>query len=97
MFPQYLAPGERVAAEQPYRLITVRNERGEELAMYEYWLARTFFGLVAERRLKLSSGEQVVPIDDGSFMIALTGERLTRIAPPSAPSAFHRTKESSRS
>ena len=37
----------------------------DELAVYEYWLARTFFGLVAERRLKLPSGEQVVAVDDG--------------------------------
>jgi hypothetical protein len=73
-------------ADQPYRLITVRNESGDELAVYEYWLARTFFGLVAERRLKLSSGEEVVPVDDGSLMIARTGERLTRIALPSSRS-----------
>ena len=56
------------------------NESGDELAIYEYWLARTFFGLVAERRLRLASGEEVVPVDDGSFMVALTGEKLTLIA-----------------
>jgi hypothetical protein len=75
-----------VSAEQPYRVITVMNESGDELAIYEYWLARTFFGLVADRRLKLSSGEDVVAVDDGSFMIALTGERLTLIAARSSSS-----------
>ena len=68
-----------MSSEQPYNLIAVKNESGDELVVYEYWLARTFFGMVAGRRLKLSSGEEVVPVDDGSFMIALTGERLTRI------------------
>jgi hypothetical protein len=68
-----------VSSEQPYNLIAVKNESGDELVVYEYWLARTFFGMVDRRRLKLSTGEEVVPIDDGSFMVALTGERLTRI------------------
>jgi hypothetical protein len=75
-----------VSAEQPYRVITVMNESGDELAIYEYRLARTFFGLIADRWLKLSAGEEVLPIDDGSFMIALTGERLTLIAARSSSS-----------
>ena len=76
-------------AERPYRIITVRNERGDELVVYEFWLARTFFGLVAERRLKLSSGEQVVPVDDGSFLVALTGERLTRVTAGASATGSH--------
>ena len=68
-----------MSSEQPYSLIAVKDESGDELLVYEYWLARTFFGMVARRRLKLSSGEEVVPVDDGSFIIALTGERLTGV------------------
>jgi len=56
------------------------NENGDQLAMYEYWLTRTFFGKVSGRRLRLSSGEEVVPVYDGSFMVALTGEKLILVA-----------------
>jgi hypothetical protein len=66
--------------------IAVRNESGDELAVYEVWNARALFGLIVERRLVLSSGERVVPVDDGSFMIADTGERLTRITASSSTS-----------
>jgi hypothetical protein len=72
-----------LSAEQPYRVIAVRNECGDELVVYEYWLTRTFFGMVAGRRLKLSSGEEVVPVDDGSFMVAKRGGDLHLL--PGAP------------
>lgn len=65
-----------MSAGQPYRVITVKDESGEELAVYDYWPARTFFRGVAQRRLRLPSGQQVVPVDDGSFMVAATGQRL---------------------
>ena len=65
-----------MSAERPYRVIAVKDENGDELAVYDYWPARTSFGRVAQRRLKLPSGQQVVPVDDGSFMIAATGQRL---------------------
>ncbi len=71
-----------MSAEQPYRVIAVRNECGDELVVYEYWLTRTFFGMVAGRRLKLSSGEEVVPVDDGSFMVANRGETYTYYQAP---------------
>lgn len=73
-----------MSAEQPYRIITVRDENGDELTVYEIWCNRSFFGLVAERRFELCSGEQVVAVDDGSFIVAFTGERLTRVSVPKA-------------
>ncbi len=68
-----------MSAEQLYRVITVNDESGDELAVYDYLLARKLFDRVAQRRLKLPSGQQVVPVDDGSFMIAATGQRLVPV------------------
>ena len=67
------------------RAIPVRDANGDELTLYEYRQFvphLTMMGLNRAggmKRLALDTGEEVKRIDDDSFVIVATGERLTRI------------------
>lgn len=58
------------------RSIRVRDRNGEELTVYEF-RDRRFLGSV--RRLKLCTGELVEQIDEKTFAVALTGEKMSLI------------------
>ena len=58
--------------------IPVTDRNGNPLIIYEIWGRRSLFGLVAQHRLELSTGELVEEIDEDSFIVVATGERLTR-------------------
>ena len=66
--------------------IPVRDSNGDELIVYEYrdFVPHlTFLGLSrgeGHQRFALDTGEVVVRIDDDTFVIAATGERLSRIS-----------------
>jgi hypothetical protein len=59
--------------------IPVRKANGEQLIVYELWGEPWLFGLIADYRLELSTGEAIELVDENSFVIVRTGERLTRI------------------
>ena len=67
------------------RTIPVRDGHGDELTLYEYQQFVPYLVMMGinraagARRWVLDSGEDVMRIDDDNFMIAATGERLTRI------------------
>jgi hypothetical protein len=67
------------------RAIPVRDAHGDELTLYEYQIFvphLTTMGLkrgAATTRLALDTGEEVRRVDDDTFVIVATGERLTRI------------------
>ena len=59
--------------------IAVRRANGDQLTVREIWGEPRLFGLIADYRVELSTGEAVEPIDENTFMIVATGERLTRM------------------
>ena len=67
------------------RAILVRDSHGDELTLYEYgarvpYLARLGLGRGGgTTRLALDTGETVERVDDDSFVIVATGERLVRV------------------
>lgn len=58
------------------RSIRVRDRNGDELTVYEF-RDRRFLGSV--RRLKLCTGELVEQIDEKTFAVALTSEKMSLI------------------
>jgi hypothetical protein len=71
--------------EEVIEAIPVRNAMGDELLVYEcqdFVPHLTSLGLRREpghKRLVLATGEKVTRVDDVTFVIAATGERLSRI------------------
>ena len=59
--------------------IPVKKANGEELIVYEVWGEPRLFGLIADYRLELSTGETIELVDENTFVIVRTGERLTRV------------------
>jgi hypothetical protein len=59
--------------------IPAKDRNGNRHVIYEIWGPRSLFGLVAQHRLELESGELVEELNDESFIVVATGERLTRI------------------
>lgn len=59
--------------------IPAEDRNGNQITIYEIWGPRRLFGLVAHHRLELDTGELVDELDEDSFVIVATGERLTRI------------------
>jgi hypothetical protein len=67
------------------RAIRVRDANGDELTLYEYQQSASYLvmmGLnrVPATRLALDTGEEAERVDDDTFTILATGEKLTRIA-----------------
>lgn len=67
------------------RAFRVKDANGDELTLYEYGQAplhRKLLGLNRNvaTRLALDTGEEVTWIDDDTFAIIATGERLMRIS-----------------
>jgi hypothetical protein len=67
------------------RAIRVRDANGDELTLYEYRQGPAGFKILGlnrtgATRLALDTGEEVKRLDDDSFAIVATGEKLTRIA-----------------
>ena len=58
------------------RSIPVMDANGDELTVYEIRHRRL---LRTVRRLKLCTGEPVEALDDETFLVAGTGERLVRV------------------
>ena len=59
------------------KAIPVRNANGDQLTLYEF---QDWQYLSKVRRLKLCTGELVESVDEATFKIVGSGERLTRIA-----------------
>jgi hypothetical protein len=86
-------PRHTVRAESPWganqlddviRAIRVRDANGDELTLYEYRQAasaRTILGLNRNgaTRLALDTGEPAERVNDETFVIVASGERLARI------------------
>ena len=67
------------------RAIRVKDANGDELTLYEYEQAASYLimmGLnrVPATRLALDTGEETERVDDDTFVIVATGERLMRVA-----------------
>ena len=67
------------------RAIRVMDANGDELTLYEYeqpasYLARLGLNRVPGTRLALDTGEEAERVDEDTFVIVATGEKLTRIA-----------------
>jgi hypothetical protein len=71
--------------EEVVEAILVRDAKGDELTLYEYQQFvphLTSLGLLrgaGHKRLVLDTGETVSRLDQHTFLIVPTGERLTRI------------------
>jgi hypothetical protein len=59
------------------RSIPVEDENGDQLVVYEFQERRFLFWKV--RRFELDTGEFVRLVDEARFVVAATGERLSRI------------------
>ena len=59
-----------------FKAIPVRDENGDHLTVYEFRDGRFMRKL---RRLRLCTGELVERINEDTFAICATGERLARI------------------
>lgn len=62
-----------------FTTIPVRDERGDQLTLYEIRERAGPFRLFRRKRLTLCTGEAVRSLGRGRFIIDATGERLTRI------------------
>ena len=68
------------------RAIPVRDAHGDELMLYKYEVSGASpatmgsSGSGAATRLALDTGEAVWRVDDDNFVVAASGERLTRVA-----------------
>ena len=58
------------------RSIPVLDAQGVEIAVYEFQDKRF---LRKVRRMKLDTGELVEPVDENTFAVVGTGEKLTRV------------------
>ena len=58
------------------RSIRVRDANGDELIVYEIRVRKW---LRTVRRMKLCTGEHVEPLDDETFVLPATGEKLVRV------------------
>ena len=66
------------------KAIRVRDANGDELTLYEYerstsYLVRMALNRVSPTRLALDTGEEAERVDDGTFVLVRTGEKLARI------------------
>lgn len=66
------------------RAIRVRDANGDELTLYEYErsassLVRMALNRASPTRLALDTGEEAERVDDDTFVIVATGEKLIRI------------------
>jgi hypothetical protein len=61
-----------------FHTIPVIDRNGDELLVYEIIERRFFFGLIVKKRLALCAGERVEKLDDRTFVVVATGERLIR-------------------
>jgi len=66
------------------RAIRVRDANGDELTLYEYGrstssLVRMALNRVNPTRLALDTGEEAERVDDDTFVLVASGERLIRI------------------
>jgi hypothetical protein len=48
------------------------------MTVYEIWDNPRLFGIIAERRFQLCTGEAVEPLCAETFVVAATGEKLCR-------------------
>ena len=62
-----------------FKIIPVRDERGDQLTLYEIRERAGPFRWFVRKRLTLCTGEAVRSLGRGRFVIEGTGERLTRI------------------
>ena len=62
-----------------FKTIPVRDERGDQLTLYEISERAGPFRLFVRKRLTLCTGEVVRSLGRGRFIIEATGERLTRL------------------
>ena len=62
-----------------FKTIPVRDERGDQLTLYEIREPAGPFRLFVRKRLTLCTGEAVRSLGRGRFTIEGTGERLTRM------------------
>jgi hypothetical protein len=70
---------EDVTLQKLVRTIAVRDANGDEMTLFEYRELRSVFSYARKSgHLRLCTGEEVRPSRGNSFMIAETGERLTR-------------------
>ena len=66
------------------KAIRVRDANGDELTLYEYerstpYLVRMALNRVSPTRLALDTGEEAERVDDDTFVLVRTGEKLARI------------------
>jgi hypothetical protein len=67
------------------RAIRVRDAHGDALMLYEYQQAGPYLEVMGSSRdggttrLALDTGEEATRVDDDTFVLVATGERLTRI------------------
>ena len=59
------------------RSIRVRDARGDELILFEF--KRSYLRALARRRMMLDSGEVVKQVDEDTYQIVSTGEKLFRV------------------
>jgi hypothetical protein len=62
-----------------FHTIPVIDRNGDQLIVYEIVEGRSFFGLFKKNRFALCAGERVQQLDDETFVVVGTGERLTRV------------------
>jgi hypothetical protein len=62
-----------------FKTIPVRDERGDQLTLYEIRDRMGPFRLLVRKRLTLCTGEAVRSLGGGRFIIEGTGEQLTRL------------------
>jgi hypothetical protein len=66
------------------RAIRVQDANGDELTLYEYeqstsYLVTMGLGRTPATRLALDTGEEAKRVDDDTFVLVASGERLTRV------------------
>jgi hypothetical protein len=66
------------------RAIRVQDANGDELTLYEYeqstsYLVTMALGRNPATRLALDTGEEAKRVDDHTFVLVESGERLTRV------------------
>ena len=59
--------------------IPAQDRNGNQVVIHEVWGPRRLFGLIAHHRLELDTGELVEELDEDSFLVVATGERLMRV------------------
>jgi hypothetical protein len=62
-----------------FHTVPVTDRNGDQLLVYEIVERSRLFGLIRRRRFALCTGERVQRIDQSTFVIIGTGERLTRV------------------